>query len=373
MNNFMLKKEEETIFRLRNLYQSYGYSQYKMSKFEEYDLYLRNKDFLISDGIITFTDTNGKLLALKPDVTLSIIKNFRQEAGLVQKTYYNENVYRVSNGTHTFKELMQVGIECMGDVDDYALYEVLFLAAESLRLISDVSVLDVSHFGIVSDLIDSFGVGIGEKKEILSAVGEKNLHEVQRICDRIHVEKKMISVLKELISLYGKPADVFPRLEKLLDGITPKEDLHQLKYLCERLASCGYQDMVRVDFSVVDDVNYYNGIIFKGFVKTVPTRVLSGGQYNRLMRKMNRNAGAVGFAIYFDLLEELFQSPREYDIDAVLLYSAGSDLERLSSALNLLVSQGKTVTAQKKVPEKITYRQLYRLTESGVELVERNA
>ena len=71
----ILKFEEKVVFSLRGLYSRYGYRQFKMSKFEEYDLYSKNKDFLVSDGVITFNDTNGKLLALKPDVTLSIIKN----------------------------------------------------------------------------------------------------------------------------------------------------------------------------------------------------------------------------------------------------------------------------------------------------------
>lgn len=89
-----LRKEERISFALRELYENYGYRRYKMSKFEEYDFYVRNKESLISDGVITFTDTTGKLMALKPDVTLSIIKNAREGEG-VQKVYYNENVYRV--------------------------------------------------------------------------------------------------------------------------------------------------------------------------------------------------------------------------------------------------------------------------------------
>ena len=43
----VLKKDDIAIFKLRELYRKYGYSQYKMSKFEEYDLYVRNKDFLV--------------------------------------------------------------------------------------------------------------------------------------------------------------------------------------------------------------------------------------------------------------------------------------------------------------------------------------
>ena len=103
---YPLKPEERVLYALRGLYRQYGYSQFKMGKFEEYDLYVRNKDFLVSDGIITFTDTDGRLMALKPDVTLSIIKNARVAPGCVQKLYYNENVYRVSGSTHCFKEII---------------------------------------------------------------------------------------------------------------------------------------------------------------------------------------------------------------------------------------------------------------------------
>ena len=83
--NLLLESDEQAIFKLRSLYKSFGYSKYKMSKFEEYDFYVRNKDFLVSDNIITFTDTDCRLMALKPDVTLSIIKNSGEFAGYVRK------------------------------------------------------------------------------------------------------------------------------------------------------------------------------------------------------------------------------------------------------------------------------------------------
>ena len=70
----VLENGERVAYGLGQLYHKYGYVRYKISKFEEYDLYVRNKDFLVSDRVITFTGEGGKLLALKPDVTLSIIK-----------------------------------------------------------------------------------------------------------------------------------------------------------------------------------------------------------------------------------------------------------------------------------------------------------
>ena len=131
-NDLFLSFNEKVVYSLRSLYSSYGYSQYKMSKFEEYDLYAANKDFLISDSVITFTDTNGKLMALKPDVTLSIIKNIKDEPEALNKVFYNENVYRISGGSHTYKEIMQAGLECIGDIDLYDIYETVSLSAESL-------------------------------------------------------------------------------------------------------------------------------------------------------------------------------------------------------------------------------------------------
>ena len=160
----VLNADERAVYSLRSLYRGYGYSQYKMSKFEEYDLYVKNKEFLVSDNVITFTDTDGKLMALKPDVTLSIIKNGKDSPETVKKVFYNENVYRASKGTRSFKEIMQVGLECQGDIDNYQITEVLSLAVKSLLAISSQSILDLSHMGIVSGVIEYAGLSVDGAK-----------------------------------------------------------------------------------------------------------------------------------------------------------------------------------------------------------------
>ena len=177
-----LKSEEKAIFSLRELYRKNGYLPFKMSKFEEYDMYVRNKDFLIGDSAITFNDTDGRLLALKPDVTLSIIKNATFVKGQKNRVYYNENVYRVSGSTHRFKEIMQTGLECVGDIDIYDISEVTYLAAKSLSEISDKFVLDISHMGIFSAILDEITEDKMFKKEITSLIAEKNRHEVKALC-----------------------------------------------------------------------------------------------------------------------------------------------------------------------------------------------
>ena len=106
-----LRPDERAGYRLRELYRRHGYTLYRMSKFEEYDLYVRNKSFLVSEHILTFTDTDGRLMALKPDVTLSIVKNTPDEPGAAQKVCYNETVYRTSPAAAGYREIRQAGLD----------------------------------------------------------------------------------------------------------------------------------------------------------------------------------------------------------------------------------------------------------------------
>ncbi len=372
-NGLGLQKEEEAVFLLRSLYEKYGFSQYKMNKFEEYDLYVQNKDFLISDGIITFTDTNGKLMALKPDVTLSIVKNSSEESGTVEKVYYDENVYRVSSGTNSFKEIRQVGIECIGAVDSYQIFEVLCLAAKSLQTLSEDSVLDVSDFGMLTELADAFGLDSVLRRKIFKLIGEKNLHELVSICKKSGLEEERISALSAFVAIYGDPAIALPRLKDALGAFITSERFRRLETLFSNLAKAGFGRMINLDFSVVSDTDYYNGIVFRGFIKKIPLRVLSGGQYDRLLEKMGKRSKAIGFAVYLDLLSDLSVSEKRFDVDALLLYDESVSEEVISSCAQEMVSEGKKVVVQKKVPEKLRYCRLYQVTESGVKLLERNA
>lgn len=357
----LLKSEEKAVFALRSLYRKYGYLPYKMSKFEEYELYMRNKDFLISDRIITFNDTNGKLLALKPDVTLSIIKGGEDAPGCKQKVYYNENVYRVSESTHQYKEIMQAGLECIGDIDLYDIYEVISLAAQSLSLISDSFVLEISHLGLLSRALDSVCPDEAFGAQALRCISEKNAHDLRRLCDQYRVSEQGANMLSAFVSTYGKRGEVIEKLKNTY----PAEELGELEALSKLLDSSPLSDKIIFDFSVINDMNYYNGFVFKGFLDGVCGGVLAGGQYDKLMEKMERRSGAIGFALYLDMLEQLSGSNSGSGIDVLLIYGAGTDTDALCKKINELVSSGLTVSAQKGVPEKLRYKELIDLRKEG--------
>ena len=294
----ILSNEEKISFALRSLYHRKGYTPYRMGKFEDYELYMKNKDFLPSPELISFTDTNGRLKALKPDVTLSIVRSARPETGKVQKLYYDENVYRVSESSRCFKEIRQAGLECIGDLDARCIAEVLGLAQESLRVISEESVLNVSHLGIVSGMLDDLRLTGDTRRQAVGLIAGKNLHELKTLLTGCGADGAAAEKLLTLAALSGTPGELLPKLRAL--SCAP-EYVDELARLTAELD----QARLRFDFSILGDMRYYNGIAFLGYVRGVPSNVISGGQYDRLLHRMGKQGGAIGFACYLDKLERL--------------------------------------------------------------------
>lgn len=357
IDNNILRNEEKAIFALRSLYSKYGYKPFKMSKFEEYEFYIQNKDFLVSDRIIAFNDTNGKLLALKPDVTLSIVKNGEDVCGFKQKVCYNENVYRVSENTHQFKEIMQTGVECIGDVKLYDIYEMIVMAAESLSLISDDFVLEISHLGLLSSLLDNICDNPAFKTEAIKYISDKNSHDLSRICNENGVEEKAKNILLNFVSIYGERNTVLRHLDAL-GGYIATDAVNTLKTLSGMLDNLSFGGKIKFDFSAVSDMNYYNGIVFKGYVNGLSQSVLTGGQYDNLLYKMGRRACAIGFAIYLDLLEDLPSEKQGFDVDVLLICDDKTDNNILTLTVKQIVDGGKTVSVQNNDIGKIRYKEL---------------
>ena len=357
IDNKIFRNEEKAIFALRELYGKYGYKPFKMSKFEEYEFYIQNKDFLVSDRIIAFNDTSGKLLALKPDVTLSIIKNGEDVEGFKQKVCYNENVYRVSENTHHFKEIMQTGVECIGNIKLYDIFEIIVMAAESLSLISEDFVLEVSHLGLLSSLLDRICQNVTFKQQALKYISDKNAHDLARICDENGVNESDKQTLEKFINIYGERKSVLQELDALSDYINT-DSINTLKTLSNMLDNLSYSGKIKFDFSAVSDMNYYNGIVFKGYINGLSQSVLSGGQYDNLLYKMGRKSGAIGFAIYLDLLDDLSDEKPKFDVDVLLLYNEQTDDVALANKVRQVMSAGKTISVQNTDVGKIRYQEL---------------
>ncbi len=336
--------------KLNHLFETYGYRKFKMSKFEEYDLYASNKDFLTSSQLITFTDLDGKLLALKPDITLSIIKS----AAGARKVYYNEMVYRAKD--HHYREIPQAGIECIGAIDSYSEAEVIALAVKALNEISDTCVLRISDVGFIRCYLEQENVEETYRSFITEAMAGKNTGYLKQLMAGGVLSEETGNTLCALAELYAPLRKGIRTVRSLVTGSGCNELLDHLEELAGILNGFGVMDRIYLDFSLMNSMDYYNGVIFQGAVSDIPFTVLSGGRYDRLPEKMGKPFGAIGFAVYMDVVENRPHSAKHFDGDILIVCSAKSSPAVLSKTVNTLAEQGKKVCAVKDAAEVDTSR-----------------
>ena len=298
--NLNLRPEEIVVLKLRAIYEANGYRKVKMNTFEEYSLYANNKEFFGGDNVAAFTNLDGRLMALKPDVTMSILKSADVDATRSEKLYYNDTVYRENHSSSTFVEIPQIGLECIGRVTDKEITEVTRLAAETLHTVSENFVLTISHMSFTEELLDSIGMSQDLYMHILRLIRNKNIDGIRKVARKGGVKATDITKLCAVPKLYGAPAKVLKKAESFVVNEVMESSLAQLKALVNELSEAGWDKQIQLDLSITNDIDYYNGIIFKGFVAGNATQVLGGGQYDRAMKRFSKKGAGMGFALYIN-------------------------------------------------------------------------
>jgi len=337
-------REEALIANLRNLYEGAGFRAYRMRKFEEYSLYLENRDFLLSDFVITFSDMSGRLLALKPDVTLSIVKGSRATKDVGEKVYYLENVYRLDERTHEYREIRQMGLEALGDIDEVQTLEILMLALKTLENINEKSVMDISHMGCIKPFLS--GTDKKAQREIMNALRFKSASALTAAMENTSLSEACRHALYALCTISGDFENGISALEALSDDPEYQKAVLEMRVIFEGLKAMGFEKRVRLDFSIVNDLRYYTGVVFQGYIPSAHRAVLSGGRYDGLSQKFLRGVGALGFALYLNDLENEM-TPASH-ADALILYHEGADACEVMKKAAELRNKGLSVRTEKK-------------------------
>ena len=355
-------KRNQLLSRLRGLYESLGYTRFSMRRFEEYGLYLENKNFLKSENVLTFTNPDGKLMALKPDVTLSIVKHARKEREGIERVYYQESVYSYSAVNREVTEIEQMGIEAMGEADAYVASEVVRLAVESLEMIGLPYVLDISHMGFTTGLLTGAGLSPEQQEQALTLIRRKSAHELEAYLATQGLAPAYAQRIIQMTALAGPFDTVFPTAQKLSINKLTAAALEELKSLYDTLDAAGTSGALRLDLSMLNELDYYNGIVFQGYVDGAPRAVLSGGRYDPLMRRFGKQADGIGFAVYLDELGRVLSDRRALDADVLVLYRDGDDLSTLHRAVFDLAAQSlRVITRKGEKPEDLKVGKTFRL------------
>lgn len=365
-----LEKEELIPLELRALYERRGYKKYTMGRFEPYDIYTQNRNFLQNEGIITFTDARGRLMALKPDVTMSIVKNSSCR-GESEKYYYCENVFRV-DASRECKEIRQMGLEYIGGQGIYCEAEVLSLALESLAAISGEYVLDISHMGFVQHVLSNCGLRDECVGEAMAALEQKSPHLLEKVARGAGLSEQKLGVLLELAALSGDFAKTLERAKGIACDGESEDALRELEVLYSTLGVLGSTEHVRLDFSLMNDIGYYNGIIFRGYISGVPKAVLTGGRYDLLMERFGKDTTALGFALYLGELDRALHIQQQYDADALLVQNGADSLATARAAKQLMDSY-ESVRVEQSADTSLRARHIFEIDKNGELREKKNA
>ena len=297
-------KEEKLRSGVTGLFCGYGYERYRPARFEPYEVYRKNKDYIDGDTIITLTDGGGKLLALRPDVTLSIINDLPQD-GKTRKYFYDESVFRRDSGGE-YRDLRQIGAEYVGGVDLYPECEIAVLAVKTLELLGDDCVLAVGNMDAAEAFIKPLGLLGDDLAKTLGYIRSKAFHELKKLLKNAGASAENADRLLALTAVEGEPKAALEAVKPVVKGNARAERAaRELQELTEALSACGYGDKIRLDFSLIGDFRYYNGAVFRGYARGAAKAIIRGGRYDNMLRRMGKSGKAVGFALDFDAASAL--------------------------------------------------------------------
>lgn len=293
-----LNKKEKFIYKLRNLLEDYGYKNISVNLLEDYESY-KGSHLIKDENILKLIHPNGKLYALRPDMTIPIAKRFALEGKkeeLSHKVYYNDSVFRIEQKSfNSLSEMQQIGVEALGIKDKIIDFEILTLAKEILSEINDTYHIDLSHSGILDKLFN-LGTFTKEEKEIILAhISKREKSDLEKFLGKNDSKVEVKESLVKLLSLNGS-------YEKVMEEFKKDKFLNTFEDIIEDLSEFkDYLDVygikVDLDFSLSSNLKYYTGIIFKGYVPNIAEAVLTGGRYDKLSKTFGKDMGAIGFGV----------------------------------------------------------------------------
>ena len=332
--------------QLLDCYARYGYNQIDTPVLEYGDLYSAGAGKVNLNKLFKLTDYDGSLLVLRPDMTMPISRIVSTKIPEGKYRFcYRGKMFRFSQG-EGIREFSQVGIELMGAKGICYDAEVVSLAIESLLQVGlDDFIIDVGHVGFFKGLLGSLNLSSDERKELAGLVESKNSIGEQLFAKKVGLSNREQESILKMPMLFGGE-EVFDEAEKYCVNDEMKNAVATLKELNAILKAQGYDKYVSYDLSLVGEMSYYSGIVFKGMCEQVGSSILSGGRYDHLCDSFDRDIPSVGFAIGSDRLMLALAGAGKLPVresrDVAVGCSEGSVAQTLTF-ITELVRQGKMV------------------------------
>ncbi len=371
-NDCLARREVE--MRLAGLFKSFGYSEVVTPGIEFYDLFSGSSRHFRQERMYKLTDSKGRLITIRPDSTIPIARlasTRLASAVLPLRLFYNQTVYE-NNALLKGRsdEIFQSGIELIGGEDnERADYEAMCLALEALGSFdADNFRFEIGDIGYFKELVSKLEADDSTREEIRLLISAKNYPALNDILDELS-PKPVAAALKALPRLFGG-AEVFDKAAALYTDDRINAILLHLKEVYGKLSELGYGGKISVDLGIVSHVDYYTGVVFKGYLSGVGQSVLKGGRYDGLLGEFGRPCPAIGFGVNCDdVARYLRKNELSASIsapDCIIYAETGHSAEAVAFAREI-VSNGavaeiglhSTIEDTKKYAEKRGIKKIY--------------
>ncbi|HLR67365.1 ATP phosphoribosyltransferase regulatory subunit [Virgibacillus alimentarius] len=316
---------ERLITLLRSRFTTYGYKQIQTPTFEPYDLYTTVNGTIKLDEMIKVIDNSGKVLVMRPDVTIPITQQIASKYKHLSKEiryFYVTDVFRQTPDESNNKERTQAGIEYFGNNSPEADAEVLSLAVHLLKDLHLTNfTLEIGHAGFTKELISELALSDQDLKQFKQLIQAKNTNGIKLFLADLSIDPKLRYAIENIPLLYGEADDVIKRAKEIAYNDSMVNKLQNLEEVCTVIQAYGCKQHIVIDLGLINHMDYYSDIIFQGFTENVGKPILMGGRYDKLATQFNASIPAIGFACDIEALldstknhTKSYQPPIDVDI-----------------------------------------------------------
>jgi len=298
--------------RVNALFEKQGFRRIITPTLEYYDAFEVDGSLLAQEDMYKLSDNTGKLVVLRPDNTTPIARI----AGMSLKNqqlplliYYSQNIFRI-NSDYSGKrnEIFQGGVEIIGAdgaVADMICLETAFSVFSELFGEDEDYCIEISHTGFFKALIDELELSEDEKKKIISATARRDFTNIFFTDNPAYAEaEKIISALP---SLFGGFEVIEKGKELAKNNKIALESLDYVYKIYKMFIDAGYGNKIKLDLEIALKIEYYSGLVFKGYVNDAGEPVISGGRYDNLTKHFGAEYAAVGFAANLNALASVLE------------------------------------------------------------------
>ena len=280
-------------WRMREVARRWGYREVCTPEFEDLDLFTMRSGEGIIEEMYVFEDKGGRKLALRPEITASVIRMYINEAKVAPKPLrwcYFADCFRYERPQKgRYRQFWQFGVELIGADTALADAEAIMLAAEMLNATGVTYELKVGHLSFMKNLLEDLEPSA--QRRVMANLDKKDFDGLKASLESIDKP----DLVNSLISLV-ECRDIAEAFE-IAGTIPEKERIHQTINTLDA-AGVSYS----LNFGIARGLDYYTGMVFEGFAQNLgaENQILGGGAYRLAHLFGGDDVASCGFAIGFD-------------------------------------------------------------------------